>query len=446
MPRLIVECPERPQGTNPWKDYETLTCTVEVVTPLFGGGVEAGCPDPVTLIRPSSIRGHLRFWWRATRGVAYNSTEELRRREISIWGSTDQQSRVFVAVELVKPGKRVPCAKYSWNPRARRGEGGHQLRWDDRLHGAALPYALFPFQGKPPKDKDNQSAPPEEEPADMIVGLSFRLTLRYPPECRDDVRCATAAWLNFGGLGARTRRGCGSLYCAEFAPRESDPQSLAKWIRTTFPDIRAATSQSNPWPALLEMVLVGEPKRDPLAAWNAAMDVLQRFRQGPGAGRNPGRDSNRPGRSRWPEPETIRKVTGARHSRHQPLNHPDGVPRASLGLPIVFHFKDRGDPPDTELYPLVEGRPAQRMASPLILKPLAVSPNAAVPLIVRLKTPPLTGAELRQGGNGLRRFNPAEIAGSRLASYSGSPMAGHSDAVEAFLAFAENKKGFRRVL
>jgi len=450
VPRSIVKCPERPQGANPWKDYETLTCTVEVVTPLFGGGVEAGRPDPVTLIRPSSIRGHLRFWWRATRGAACNSAEGLRRREILIWGSTDQQSRVFVAVELVKPGKRVPCAKYSWNPRARGGKGGHQLRWEDRFRGTALPYALFPFQGKPPKDKDKQSAPPEEEPADMVVGLSFRLTLRYPPECRDDVRRAAGAWLNFGGVGARTRRGCGSLYCADFAPRESDPQSLKKWLRTTFPDVPAAASQSNPWPMLLETILVGKPGRDPLAAWNAAMDVLQRFRQGPGVGRNPGRSPNRPGRSRWPEPETIRKTTLARAPIHSAFKHHlDGVPRVLFGAPIVFHFKDErsGDPPDTEVYPVVNGEAAQRMGSPLILKPWVISPNAAVPLILRLRTPPPDGAELRQGDKSLRRFGPGEIAGSHLANYSGSPMDGHDNAVDAFIAFAKKpENGFEEVL
>ena len=61
---------------------ETLhTYDIEVITPLFGGGVEAGVNDPITLIRPSSIRGHLRFWWRATRGAAFSTAAEMRQRE-----------------------------------------------------------------------------------------------------------------------------------------------------------------------------------------------------------------------------------------------------------------------------------------------------------------------------------------------------------------------------
>jgi CRISPR-associated protein Cmr1 len=41
-------------------------------------------------------------------------------------------------------------------------------------------------------------------------------------------------------------------------------------------------------------------------------------------------------------------------------------PRAHFGLPIIFHFKDRGDPPDTTLK-LPE---AERRASPLLFRPL----------------------------------------------------------------------------
>jgi CRISPR-associated protein Cmr1 len=37
-------------------------------------------------------------------------------------------------------------------------------------------------------------------------------------------------------------------------------------------------------------------------------------------------------------------------------------------MPIVFHFKDRGEPPDTRLKP----KERERMASPLILRPVRV--------------------------------------------------------------------------
>jgi CRISPR-associated protein Cmr1 len=60
----------------------------KLITPLFGGGVEPHQADPVTIVRGTEVRGHLRFWWRATRGGQFNgSLKEMRRREEEIWGS-----------------------------------------------------------------------------------------------------------------------------------------------------------------------------------------------------------------------------------------------------------------------------------------------------------------------------------------------------------------------
>ena len=60
----------------------------ELITPLFGGGVEAGKNDNITPISGKVIRGHLRFWWRATRGGQFNGDlEAMKAREAEIWGA-----------------------------------------------------------------------------------------------------------------------------------------------------------------------------------------------------------------------------------------------------------------------------------------------------------------------------------------------------------------------
>ena len=123
----------------------------------------------------------------------------------------------------------------------------------------------------------------------------------------------------------------------------------------------------------------------------------------------------------------------------------DAVPRAELGLPIVFHFKDRGDPPDTQLCPIVGDEACQRMASCLVLKPLAFSRNQAVPLILRLKSPAAQGAVLMdEHGRELRRFGPDAIRNKRFKTYPNSPMRGHSNALDAFLAYAKSR-GFQEI-
>ena len=89
-------------------------------------------------------------------------------------------------------------------------------------------------------------------------------------------------------------------------------------------------------------------------------------------GRNQGL-GNRPGRSRWPEADTIRRATNTHAPMHKPEHPVDGFyPRAAFGLPLVFHFKDKneGDPRGQDSDSLVlnpEGH--DRMASPLILRP-----------------------------------------------------------------------------
>lgn len=103
----------------------------------------------------------------------------------------------------------------------------------------------------------------------------------------------------------------------------------------------------------------------------------------------------RPGRSRWPEPDSIRRLSGSGPFIHAP-NHPvqKGFPRADLGLPIIFHFKDYvetlppgvpNDPPDTTLEGPRSG--LSRFASPVITKAIQVSERKYRPLVIVLTAP-----------------------------------------------------------
>jgi CRISPR-associated protein Cmr1 len=330
MIRSLEKCPEAPSGADPWVGYEKMELNVRVVTPMFGGGVEPGAPDSVTPIRVPSIRGHLRFWWRATRGAAFATVEELRRREVEVWGDTENPSKVIIATTVNSPS-RLPQGKSF--PRFEKDHPG---------------YALFPFQGNVRKN---------EPIGKGTYGVKFRVNGTFPSYLANDVNAALWAWLNFGGLGARTRRGCGALHCKEFAPSGAAQDAIRNWIAVWWRKLALSDSKiQRDWPVLRPSVFVPkEPLDKPLMAWNRVVDLLHQFRQGKNIGRNPGQD-NRPGRSRWPEPEAVRRATGgSRAKMHQRLGHiPDNVyPRAEFGLPIIFHFKDQnaGDPYDTSLEP-----------------------------------------------------------------------------------------------
>jgi CRISPR-associated protein Cmr1 len=142
-------------------------------------------------------------------------------------------------------------------------------------------------------------------------------------------------------------------------------------------------------------------------------------------------------------------------SGHQRLSQipADAFPRAEFGLPIVFHFQGRGEPPDTTLQPVVDGAGQERMASPLILKPLALADGQAVPIIVPLVTPGVSEVELMQGSQSRGRRGTNAIRHPRLARYPNSPLNGLSNqgsALEAFVNFAripetEDGPGFEEI-
>lgn len=411
------------------------TYSIDLITPLFGGGCEPGKVDPNDRIRAPSIRGHLRFWWRATRGARFQSGGDLRGREAEIWGSVEKPSPVVVDVEITSPGREYMCATPPDDRGAPRFEVNHP------------PYALFPFQGS--KKDDIQ-------PARCIAGISFKLHIAYPQEFSTDVEAALWAWLNFGGIGARTRRGCGALYCKEFAPQTS--KTVGEWYSENLkkyeinPPVRSSPKK---WPTLPDKILIrpGE-KTDAMQCWSEVIGLLQEFRQGVGVGRNYGQNK-RPGRSRWPEPESIREITGKRHSRYQSMpNIPSNAfPRAEFGLPIIFHFPKPGDPGAPELYPIKDAGEKTRMSSPLILRPMRCQNGECLQGILWFVIESVREVVLTKGNNLPHRST--RIRDPQFASYTNSPLgppkiglkprSAAGSALEAFYAYAKGEKNFTEV-
>ena len=203
------------------------------------------------------------------------------------------------------------------------------------------------------------------------------------------------------------------------------------------------------WPTLAASLFAGTQAKNPIVAWNKVIELLKDFRQADGLGRNPGQQTNRPGRSRWPEPETIRNVTKKRMSKHQRTTHipENAFPRAEFGLPIVFQFKDKrqDDPFDTVLYP--DGG-HERLASPLVMKPVAVQEGGqAISVILHLKTKPLSGVDLRKGEESLSLPAGTVIRDPGLAKYTDSPLqiSNAGSAIEAFLNYADSQ-GIQNIL
>lgn len=71
----------------------SITFTCETITPMFLSGANGQTPE----LRAPSIKGALRFWWRALNG--HLPLEELKRQEGEIFGNTDRRSKVMIQVD-----------------------------------------------------------------------------------------------------------------------------------------------------------------------------------------------------------------------------------------------------------------------------------------------------------------------------------------------------------
>ncbi|MDG4605940.1 MAG: type III-B CRISPR module RAMP protein Cmr1 [Candidatus Contendobacter sp.] len=409
----------RTPSSNPPSEHIPVTLNdnwrslqVTTITPIYGGGVTASEPDTELPVRASAIRGQLRFWWRLLNRQRFSNPQNQFEAERDIWGGmSDKQDR----------SSKVQIRITSWS-------GGAPRRFQRAQEVGIPPYAIaVALTGR-----DNNEV--------LTAGLNFTLMIRCPDTLwKEGVEETLRWWVRFGGLGARTRRGLGAFQIPGIGPAPTSEEAADKGCR---------------------LVLKGSyPRAD--QAWKIAIEALQTFRQGEGfARRKRSAGATVPGRSYWPEPDSIREITGqhrvkADGSSFAPV-HPARIafPRAYFGLPILFHFKNikrdnppnerkdlHSDPRDTTLVPAGEG--IERMASPLILKPLALSDGQYAACALALPTEHLNrlALVLRRGDTPLRTFPagnwwPTGAAGARAKAVDIRPMQDR-DAIDPLTAFLD---------
>ncbi|WP_269199663.1 type III-B CRISPR module RAMP protein Cmr1 [Bacillus pumilus] len=276
-----------------------------------------------------------------------------------------------------------------------------------------------------------------------LMKAQFSLNIRLSKKTTDfelikkEVEVALWAWINFGGLGSRTRRGCGSLYCKQFSPYNKRTKSqLEKWFEQKLLeyDIQLPAS-SREWPTLSREFKVQAFPSSMISSWRSVIQTYETFR------RRSNPDKKR-GRSCWPEADTIRLLTGKAKSGHHipyPKEKPfkyQAFPRAQFGLPIQFRFapKDSGKDPDPVTL-LPKGK--DRLASPLILKPLAINQKESVGMVVVLQQPKIEALSLLGDRKPLPDVTDEQSI-YPTATYSNNPLQDesgrtHSSAIQAFL-------------
>lgn len=361
----------------------TVTLKLKTTTPILGGGTKLRQLDDVDIIRTPTIRGHLRFWWRALFAHEYADHKALYAAEKARFGGMSEhkdkgqgeglqgESRSFVELQVLKV------------------QSSRETHTDPSMYDKDF-YALWTAKSQ---SNGTLTAPRYES------GLSFTLTATFPKTYENELISSLKAWVLLGGYGSRTRRGLGSLslegvegqVITDWLPAVCSIQEIERVLKVSLRE--SPTCQETPSLCGATWSYNAQGSSDASRSWVIALNWLKDFRQGTPQkshentrhARNPG--DGKPGRSNWPEPDKLRLLEVGKKHRHQPMlkSSLPCWPRASLGLPIVGKFTGSPEPPPFELiWQDAQGNVKNRLASPLIVKSLQLSNDQFVPLALWL--------------------------------------------------------------
>lgn len=181
-------------------DWQEIRC--ELVTPLHGGGVVARESDEKLPVRVTAIRGQLRFWWRFLAHQKWNlSGKRLREAEFRLWGGIGEEAAASLVFLRVQVQNKLQETLFS-----------------DCVRGLNDPlgYALF-------------TARATKELPEMRLGqkglqwiVQWRLSEKANETDKQQVLETLRWWVTLGGLGGRTRRGCGVFMAEGVEPVSTD--------------------------------------------------------------------------------------------------------------------------------------------------------------------------------------------------------------------------------
>lgn len=245
---------------------ETITFHCKVITPMFLAGADGQTPE----LRAPSIKGAMRFWWRAMNG--HRGESYMRSHEEELFGGVTKngarRSKVILRVEekIVKTG-RLPRTQ------------------DDKIKNPGIHYLWYTI----PMNNDRAGM----WEGDFTVQLSSFEGVAIE-------EAAFSFWMlaNFGGLGTRSRRGAGSFkieqltystYSGNFEFVQLKTEPLTEYLRRNIAILaskygferRFAPTSPTPFPILqnTQIYVLQEGQGAALAAVEKIGASFQEFRE-----------------------------------------------------------------------------------------------------------------------------------------------------------------------
>ena len=323
----------------PRPDERRWDWQLKALTPIYKGGCNPRGIDEGRPFRGPAIRGLLRFWWRAT--TAETDPRRLWEREMELFGG------VF--------GDNVVASK------VRVGVVGGQSTPSTAPKG--VEYALWVHSPDRANNPDDKNAFHDKARASLQVSC--------PAKYADEVDRALRAWLHFGGVGSRSRRGLGAVWA------EGEDLSVAPDLPALVERARALApaGAGRAWPSLGAATLaLLSPLGTADEAWRRALNGLKELRSA--------------------ESEHRVRALGADFKAIADRKSPVRSARAALGMPLPFRWKVGADWVSAVLGPAGHNR----YPSPVLLRPVPVGKGYA-PVLLVLSSPAPRRLEVTFGKN-----------------------------------------------
>ncbi len=221
-----------------------IEVTLELLTPAFLSGADQNQVE----LRAPSIKGLLRWWWRAAVGHQFRSVAELAEAEGRLFGSATMKlkSPLHLSAELlpetvaeIPRGTDAPTSSAQYEFRRRDREGSVHTGRAQALH--YLGYGPMRLPSREERERAEAGHDPAPLGQDrrakkgvvfirraLAPGTRFALKMSWregtlSARQQDQVIRALGAWVALGGVGCRSRKGFGSLWLME-PVRASSPE------------------------------------------------------------------------------------------------------------------------------------------------------------------------------------------------------------------------------
>jgi len=174
-----------------------ITLEIETITPMFLSGANQNKAE----LRAASIKGLLRFWWRALQ--AESDIAELRKKEAGIFGSSDEKTgggssfsiQIISTSDLKATKDKFPSDEQYQVPVDGKSFKINILEY--------LAYGTYEYIPKKGNIFTREYFPPK---------LTFNIVVSFTDDTiKKGVLNAFHVWSIFGGTGSRSRNGFGSF-------------------------------------------------------------------------------------------------------------------------------------------------------------------------------------------------------------------------------------------